>query len=70
MYSFKAFLLLSVLGLAQLAAASPVPNGDADPLPTCAVFTQGDGTNPNNLCTICNSNCVRNPQRQPGCCHN
>lgn len=56
MYSFKAFLLLSVLGLAQLAVASPVPNGGADPLPTCSVITKGDGTNPNNNCTVSWSN--------------
>ncbi|TLD08046.1 hypothetical protein PspLS_12106 [Pyricularia sp. CBS 133598] len=51
MYSFKAFLLLSVFGLAQLAAAHPGQNaGGAKP--PCSIITGGDGTNSANNCSV------------------
>ncbi|TLD07252.1 hypothetical protein PgNI_10368 [Pyricularia grisea] len=54
MYFLKAFLLLSVFGLAQLAAANPVSYVGLearDQKPICQVGTNGDGTNPADTCT-------------------
>ncbi|TLD19251.1 hypothetical protein PspLS_09797 [Pyricularia sp. CBS 133598] len=70
MYSFKALFLLSVFGLAQLAATSPAQYGvlEARQKFVCSVGSNGDGTNPADSCTLClNGACTHDPH-QPACC--
>ncbi|TLD15131.1 hypothetical protein PspLS_10598 [Pyricularia sp. CBS 133598] len=70
MLSLKTILLVSFSCIAQLAAAHPMNNGGLEPRQSiCSPngHTDGDLTNPNSLCTLCNGGCTR-VQGQPACC--
>ncbi|TLS26924.1 hypothetical protein PpBr36_03975 [Pyricularia pennisetigena] len=56
MFSLKAFLFVSVLGLAQLAVASPIDKQVDQPLICAVAGTRGDPTNPKDLCTVSRCN--------------